>query len=109
MDLDTGEGRPAAGLGGGGGGGNLVGRHVRAGDVDNLPRPDEPVERFERLVDRGVGVGHVLVVEVDPVGAEPPQADLDPLPDAGGECAGLVGLFGRAGQELRGDHGLVPP
>jgi hypothetical protein len=51
----------------------------------------------------------VPVVEVDTVGTEPAEAGLRPLPDAGGEGAGLVGLLGRAGQELGGDHRLVAP
>ena len=50
----------------------------------------------------------MLVVEIDVVGAEPPQADLASLPDPPGQRTGLVGVVLRPGQELGGDHGLVP-
>jgi hypothetical protein len=68
---------------------------------------DELVEGVECLVEGRVGVGVVLVVEVDVVGAEPSQAGLAAFVDAAGERAGLVGLVVGAGEELGGDHHVV--
>ena len=46
---------------------------VRAADVAHLALADELVERAERLLDRGLRVGRVQLVEVDAVGAEAAQ------------------------------------
>ena len=74
-----------------------------------LPCSHELVERFEGLVDRGLGIGVVLVVQIDAVGAEPAQAGLAAIDDPLPQHARRVGLILRAGQELGGDHDLVPP
>ena len=69
----------------------------------------EVVQCLERLVDGSSRIRIVLVVEVDAVGAEPAQAGLARRLDPPPQRAPLVGLVGRAGRELRGDHHVVPP
>src|SRR3954471_12361252 len=49
----------------------------RGADVADLAGPDEVGERAEGLRDVGVGAGPVHLVEVDVVGAQPPQGVLD--------------------------------
>src|SRR4029450_1434880 len=44
-----------------------------AADVADLALPDEVVEGAERLLDLGLGIGPVGLVEVDVVRAQPPQ------------------------------------
>ena len=60
---------------------HLPGGEVRAADVADLALAHEIVERAQRLLDRRQRVGAVELVEVDPVGLEPPQAVLDRLHD----------------------------
>ena len=54
-----------------------LGGEGRAADVADLALADEVGEGAERLVDVGVRLGAVDLVEVDPVGAQAPQAVLD--------------------------------
>ena len=56
---------------------DLPGRERRRADGADLALLDEVGERAERLLDVGVGVGAVDLVEVDPVGAEPAERVLD--------------------------------
>ena len=56
---------------------DLPGGERRGADVADLALLDEVGQRAEGLVDVGVRVGAVDLVEVDPVGAEPPQRVLD--------------------------------
>jgi hypothetical protein len=58
--------------------GDLPAAEVGAADVADLALADQVVERREGLLDGGVGIGDVDLVEVDPVGPEPAQAGLDP-------------------------------
>jgi hypothetical protein len=46
-------------------------------DVTDLARADQVGESAERLVDIGLRVRAVDLVQVDPVGAQPPQRVLD--------------------------------
>ncbi|GMA93670.1 hypothetical protein GCM10025881_04940 [Pseudolysinimonas kribbensis] len=62
---------------------DLVGIEVRVADRDHLALHDELVERAESLLDRHRRVGGVLLVEVDAVGAEPPERSLDGGTDVG--------------------------
>ena len=55
----------------------LPGVHARRPDVARLPRPHDVVQRLHRLLDRGVRVPAVDLVEVDVVGAQPPQRRVD--------------------------------
>ena len=109
LDLRRDEAGEAAGLCNRGRGFDLLRRHVRRREVQHLPGVHEIVQGLERLVDRRLGIGVVLVIEVDPVGAQPAQADLargfDPPP----QRARFVGLVRRAGRELGGDHNVVSP
>ena len=60
---------------------DLPGRVVGEGDVAQLSLPHEVVVDRECLLERGVGIGEVRVVEVDVVGAEMAEALLDLLDD----------------------------
>src|SRR6202011_4794468 len=59
---------------------DLAGGKCGGPDVANLSGVDQVTERRQRLVDVGIRLRAVDLVQVDPVGAEPPQAVLD-LPD----------------------------
>ncbi len=50
---------------------------VRRADEPHLALAHELVHRAERLLDRGHAVGPVVLVEIDVVGAEPPQRAFD--------------------------------
>ena len=50
---------------------------VRAADVADLAGAHQVVERAQHLLDRRQGVEAVQLIEVDVVGAQPPQARLD--------------------------------
>src|SRR6266478_8933735 len=56
---------------------DLPARQGRAADVADLALADEIVERPQSLLDRRQRIRLVLLVEVDPVGLEAPQARLD--------------------------------
>src|SRR3954452_15037122 len=60
---------------------DLPGVERRGADVADLALRDEVGQCCERLVDVGVRVGAVQLVEVDVVGVEPPQRALDLLDD----------------------------
>src|SRR5204863_551474 len=64
----------AAALGGPLGLDDRLGGEGRAADVADLALADEVGEGAEGLVDVGVGLGAVDLVEVDPVGAQAPEA-----------------------------------
>jgi hypothetical protein len=49
---------------------------VRASDVADLARVHQIVERRERLLDRGLVVPAVDLIQVDVIVVEPPEADL---------------------------------
>ena len=57
----------------------------RGADGADLALADEVGQRAERLLDVGLRVGAVELVEVDPVGAQAPQRVLDGLDDPGRE------------------------
>ena len=98
-------GRPL--LHGGGGLEELGTREVRAADLADLPFADQAVEGSERVGDRGRGVGLVELVQIDTVGAQPPEAVLESAPDVGGCCAPArpIDLH----PELRRDDDAIPP
>ena len=74
-----------------------------------LPSVDQFGDGADGVLDRGVGVDAMLVVEVDPVGAEPLQRTLDSGADAGGAAVELAlpatGVRDHA--ELGGEHDVV--
>ena len=78
-------------------------------DVADLALVDQVGERAEGLVEVGVRLGAVHLVEVDPVGAEPAQAVLDLADDPTAAVAPLVGVVAEAAVELGGQHDVVAP
>jgi len=56
---------------------DLPGLPVRGADVANLALAHELVQRGQRLLDRRDRIGEVELVQVDPVGLEPPERCLD--------------------------------
>ena len=88
--------------------GDLPRGEVADPQVEHLALVDQVVERPERLVERGVRIGEVHVVEVDPVRAEAPEAPLDRLPDVAARPAGRVNVALASGAgELGRDDQLV--
>jgi hypothetical protein len=60
---------------------------VGQADVADLALPDQVVVDGEGLLQRGVGVGEVRVVEVEVIGAQPAQALLDLLSRGAGSTS----------------------
>ena len=79
----------------------------RGADVADLALLDEVGQRAERLLDVDVRVGAVDLVEVDPVGAQPPQRVLDRLDDPAPRAAAAVGVLAHRHEELRRQHDVV--
>ena len=88
---------------------DLVRRERGGADVAHLAGADEVGQCPERLVDVGVGIGAVHLVEVDPVRAEPAQAALDRLHDPTPRVAALVRVVAHDAVELRREHDVVAP
>ena len=86
---------------------DLAARVRRGPDVADLALLDEVGERAERLVDVGVRVGSVYLVEVDPVGAESSQRVLDLLDDPAAGSSAVVGVVVHRDEELGGQHDVV--
>ena len=88
---------------------HLPADQVGRAEVADLALLHQLVERGQRLLDRGVRVGRVQLVEVDPVGAEPAQAVLHGDPDVAAGAAGApvrtVGAL-HVGAELGRDDDL---
>ena len=83
--------------------------NVERADVADLALVHEVGERAERLLDVGARIGAVDLVEVDPVGAEPPQPVLDRAHDPAARVALLVGVLAHRVVELGGQHDVVAP
>ncbi len=86
---------------------DLGGGHVRTPDLPGLARLNEALQRTEGLLDRHGRVGEVQLVEVDTVGAQPPQARLDGRRDPAGARAAFAGRRAVARPELRRDHDFI--
>src|SRR3954454_18574929 len=84
-------------------------REGRAADVANLAGAHEVGEGAEGLVDVGVELGAVDLVEVDPVGAEAAQAVLDLGDDPAARVAELVGVVAHGPVDLGGEEDAVAP
>jgi hypothetical protein len=83
----------------------------RQAEVANFARADQVADRARDLLDRDIGIEPVLVEQVDPVGAQPPERAFDHLADAFGpavEALALAAVGREAEAELAGDHHLVP-
>src|SRR5213078_1699087 len=88
---------------------DLPGRQGRAADIAHLALLHEVVEGAQGLFDRRLGVGDMLLVEVDIIGVEPLQARLDGRHDVapGGALPSPFPVH-RPGK-FAGEHDLVPP
>ena len=86
---------------------HLAGREGRAADVADLARAHEVGERAEGLVDVGVDLRAMDLVEVDPVRAEPAQAVVHLAHDPAARVAELVGVVAHLAVELGGQHDVV--
>ena len=74
-----------------------------------MPGAHEVGQRAERLVDVGVLLGPVDLVQVDPVGAEPAQAVLDFAHDPAARVAELVRVVAHRAVHLGREHDVVAP
>jgi hypothetical protein len=70
---------------------------------------DEVGERAERLVEVDAGLVAVDLVEVDPVGVQPPQRVLDLRDDPPARDPAAVGVLAHRAPELGGEHDVVAP
>jgi NADPH-dependent curcumin reductase CurA len=82
---------------------------VGAARVTDLARPDQVVERRQRLFERRQGIEAVQLVEVDIICLEPAQARLAGLDDMQTRAADIVGARSGAAPHLGRDHDLLPP
>ena len=73
-------------------------------DVADLALVYEVAQRAERLVDVGVRVRAVDLVQVDPVGLQPAQRVLDLADDPPPGVATLVGVVSHRHVDLAGEH-----
>ena len=87
--------------------GDLPGGVVGQADVADLALPDEVVVGLEGLLQRGVRVGVVGVVEVEVVGLQAAQAGLDLPDDMPARQAAVVDAVADDAVGLGGDHHLV--
>ena len=88
---------------------DVLGRERRVAEVADLALVHEVAQRAERLVDVGVLVGPVDLVEVDVVGAQPPQAVLALLEDPAAGPAVHVRVLAHRPHELGREHDAVAP
>ena len=76
-------------------------------DVADLALVHEVAERRQRLLDVRARIEAVHLVEVDPVGAQPPQRVLDRADDPAARVALLVGVLAHRVVELGGEDDVV--
>jgi hypothetical protein len=86
-----------------------LGRERRRSEVAHLALPHEIGQRRQRVVEIGVRVRTVHLVEVDVVGAQPAEAVLDGPDDPPAGVALLVGVLAHGPVELGGEHYVVAP
>ena len=87
---------------------DLPRRVIGQPDVSDLALPDEVVVNGKGFLQRGVRVGIVGVVEVDPIRFQPPQARLDLTNDVPARQPPVVDAEPDDPVALGGDHHLVP-
>jgi hypothetical protein len=100
---------PSAALGDGTGLDDLGRREGRAAEGADLSLADKVGERRERLLDVGRRVGPVDLVQVDPVGPQPPEAVLDLPDDPAPRVAPAIGAVAHREMHLGGEDDLVAP
>jgi hypothetical protein len=90
---------------------DLLGREGRAAERADLPLVHEVAEHRQRLLDVGRVVGAMDLVEVDPVGAQAPEALLDRREDPAPRVATAVAALAHLEVHLGGEDDLVtaPP
>src|SRR4029453_16717038 len=88
--------------------GELPGVHARRADVARLAGPHDVVEGLHRLLDRGLVVPAVGLVEVDVVGPQPAQRVVDAGKDVFAGQAAVVGARAHRKEDLGGQHVVVP-
>ena len=103
------EPRPAAEVGGVLELGELPRVHRGRAEVADLARLDDVVQRLHRLLDRGVGVEAVDLVEVDVVGAEPRERGVDLLEDRLARQALPARAVVHPDEDLGGEHDVLAP
>jgi hypothetical protein len=86
---------------------DLIGREGRTAEGADFPLVYEVAEHRQRLLDIGRGVGAMDLVQVDPVGAQAPEAVLDRLEDPTPRVAAAVAAFTHLEVHLGGEHDLV--
>ena len=87
--------------------GELPGGEGAAGQIEHLAAAHQVVQRAEGLVDRGVGIGAVDVVEVDAIGLEALEALFDLADDVPAVVARVVDVLAAAAVDLGAEHGVV--
>jgi hypothetical protein len=86
---------------------DLTSGEGRGTDVADLALADEVGEGAEGLLDVGVGTRAVNLVEVDPVGVEPPERVLDGPDDPASGAALTVRVIAHSAVELGGQDDVV--
>src|SRR4029453_10992506 len=87
--------------------GELPGVHARRADVARLAGPHDVVEGLHRLLDRGLVVPAVDLVEVDVVGPQPTQRVVDGGQDVLAGQAAVVGARAHREEDLGGQDVVV--
>jgi hypothetical protein len=77
--------------------------------VADLALVDKVAERAEGFLEVGAGVVAVDLVQVDPVGVQPPQRVLDLADDPAPRVALLVGVLAHGAMDLGGEDDVVAP
>jgi len=104
MVLHGGEPGPPVALGRVLGLGELPGEHAARADIAGLARRDHLVQRRHRLLDRGVIVPPVDLVQVHVVGTEPPQRGVDRGEHVLAAQPSVVGARAHREEDLGGQH-----
>ena len=81
--------------------------HGRRPEVQRLAHFHHVVERLDGLLDGGLGVEAVDLVEVHVIGPQPPQAVVDGVHDVLARQAALVGVVAHRAEHLGGDRHAV--
>ena len=85
----------------------LPGKHARRADVARLAGPHDVVQRLEGLLDRGVRIEPVDLIEIDVIGPEAPQRGVDGVEQVLPGQAAVVRSVAHRKERLRGDHHLI--